>query len=213
MMPRRTCKLVGLAALAVLALAPGGASAITVSGEVEPTLGSGQFMALKITIDDAKTTFEMTGPDFSWFAFGFDTTTMAGYSLIVQGTDGSRTAVEQNLRGIGNPGTPQAVQNISIVSTLHDEINDLTTIVVERVNDTGDANDPDFTPSMGPLAVIAAYDSFASPASPNPNLSFHGTGGRGFATVTFSEVPEPGATGLACLAAVGGATVRRRRRG
>ena len=78
-------------------------------------------MELTMTIDDTKTRFELTGPDYSWFAFGFDTTTMMGYSLIVEGLNDSRTAVEQNLVGIGNPGGPQATQNISIIDTIHDD--------------------------------------------------------------------------------------------
>jgi hypothetical protein len=167
------------------------ACAIPIRGSVEPTTPLGQFVALNMTIGDTATRFELTGPDYSWFAFGFDTTTMFGYSLIIQGTDATRTAVEQNLRGIGNPGSPQATQNISIINTLHDATNNLTTIVVERPNETGDPNDPVFSTNMTALNVIWASDGFASPSSPNPILAYHDTVGRGFATIAFSPIPEP----------------------
>ncbi|MCI0335797.1 MAG: hypothetical protein L0228_21530 [Planctomycetes bacterium] len=189
---------------------PGSAWATTATGTVAPLIPSGQFMSMTMTIDDTKTTFELTGPDFSWFAFGFDTTTMQGYALIVEGTDGARTAVEQNLVAIGNPGSPQATQNISIVDTIHHAAVDLTTIVIERLNSTGDTNDPIFSPSMTSLDIIGAYDSFSSPSSPNPFLSYHGSSGRGFGTITFSIVPEPATASLAALAAAMALVVRRR---
>jgi hypothetical protein len=173
------------------------ASAETVIGTIEPVITSGKYMAMTMTIDDAKTTFEMTGPDYSWFAFGFgDTatggaTSMQGYSLIVEGTDANRTVVEQNLLGVGSPGDPQDMQNINILSTTHDAARDLTTVVVERLNSTGDPNDPDFSPSMESLEVIWGLSAFSSPTAPAPVLNYHGSGGRGFETITFSEVPEP----------------------
>jgi hypothetical protein len=179
---------------------PASALAITVQGTGQPYFPSGQIMSLKMTIDDAKTRFEMTGPDFSWFAFGFDTTTMFGYSLIVQGTDGNRTAVEQNLQGVGAPGSPQALQNINIVNTIHDDLNNLTTIVIDRVNNTGDPEDPVFSPNMTQLDIIGAYSSFSNPANPNGTLSYHGSGGRGFGIIQFSVVPEPTAISLAVIA-------------
>lgn len=180
--------IVAFAAVASSALT---AAAATVTGSSSPSMTSGQFMSIDMTIDDNKTRFELIGPDFSWFAFGFDTTTMAGYSLIIQGTDAARTAVEQNIVGIGQPGSPQATQNISIISTEHLAAQDLTKIVIERVNNTGDSNDPIFSPSMSSLNVISGFDSFSSPAFPNPNLSYHGSGGRGFGRIEFSPVPEP----------------------
>jgi hypothetical protein len=185
------------------------ASAVTVTGTIEPIIPSGNYMALTMTIDDAKTTFELTGPDYSWFAFGFDTTTMFGYSLIIEGTGANRTAVEQNLLGVGSPGDPQPVQNINIVSTTHDAANDLTTIVVERPNNTGDADDPAFSPSMQSLEVIWGYSAFSSPTEPAPMLSYHGSGGRGFDTITFHVVPEPTTTLLAALAAALSLTTTR----
>ena len=166
---------------------------------------------MSITIFDTKTRFALTGPDYSWFAWGFDTTTMAGYSFIVEGTDDSRTVVEQNLSGIGDPGSPQDEQNISIVNVLHDVDNDLTTVIVDRVNSTGDPNDPDFSMSMTALPVIWAFDSFSSPTSPNGVLSFHGRDGRGDTVIEFSPVPEPTGVALTALAAAGLSLVRRRR--
>ena len=151
---------------------------------------------MKMTIDDSATTFELTGPDFSWFAFGFDTTVMQGYSFIVEGLDASRTAVEQNLVAAGNPGAPQDEQNITILSTTHDALNNLTTIVIERPNQTGDPEDPDFSTSMTQLDVIWAFRASASPASPSPTLNFHGANGRGVASISFSPVPEPGTASL-----------------
>jgi hypothetical protein len=190
-----------LTALAAVFSLPRVTQALTVSGTVEPGIPSGQFMSLTMTIDDTKTRFEMTGPDFSWFAFGFDTTTMQGYALIIQGTDDNRTAVEQNLVAVGDPGSPQATQNINIISTTHDSGLALTTIVIERLNNTGDINDPIFSPSISSLDIIGAYSSFASPAFPIPNLGYHGSNGRGFGTIEFTAVPEPTAVSLAALGA------------
>jgi hypothetical protein len=177
------------------------ASAAIVEGTVQPAIPSGQFISLSMKIDDAKTTFELTGPDYSWFALGFDTETMFGYSLIVEGTDGNRTVVEQNLQGVGLPGSPQVGQDISIVSTIHDAANDLTTILIERPNNTGDANDAVFSPSMTELDIIGAYDSFSSPSSPNGSLSYHGRDGRGVGTITFAAIPEPTTFWYVALAA------------
>jgi hypothetical protein len=102
--------------------------------------------------------------EYSFFAFGFDTTTMFGYSLIVEGTHNNRTVVEQNLQGIGNPGSPQTTKNIELISVSHDASSDLTTLLLERANHT-DPNDPDFDPGMTRLDVIWGYSSFASPQS------------------------------------------------
>jgi hypothetical protein len=190
---------------------PRTARAVTITGMVEPTTPLGQYMALKMTIDDTKTTFEMTGPDYSFFAFGFNATTMQGYSLIVEGLDATRTVVEQNLAGIGNPGAPQTTQNVTITSTTHDPANNLTTIVVERANSTGDSADPDFSTSMTSLPLIWGYNSFASPNDPQPNLDFHGSQGRGFVTIEF--VPEPTGGVLAAGSTLALAAWRRRRAG
>jgi hypothetical protein len=188
MIPFRSCFAATLCALVVIV---SDASGVTVEGTVEPAIPSGQFISLSMTIDDTKTRFELTGPDFSWFALGFDTTTMLGYALIVEGTDANRTVVEQNLLGIGIPGSPQAHQDISVISTIHDTANDLTTIVLERPNNTGDGDDAVFSPSMTELDIIGAYDSFSSPSSPNGFLTYHGSQGRGFGTITFFAIPEP----------------------
>jgi hypothetical protein len=199
-----------LAPLFVLLLARV-AQAAPVSGEVEITTPLGRHMALKMDINDTTTTFELTGPDFSWFAFGFDTTMMNGYSLIIEGLDAARTAHERNLITIGNPGVPQATQNISIVSTFHDTANDLTTITIQRPNNTGDSNDPNFSTSMTSLDVIWAYRAAASPSSPAPNLNNHGANGRGATLITFTPVPEPcGMSLLAIMAAVGLASRKTR---
>jgi hypothetical protein len=198
-------------ALIAVTLFAGTASAITVTGTVEPNIPSGQHMALTMTIDDTTTTFELTGPDFSWFAFGFNTMTMQGYSLIVEGINDQRMVVEQNLVGRGNPGSPQATQNLVVVDSSHDQANDLSTLVIQRPNNTGDPNDPVFTTSMTSLPIIWGYDSFASPAIPNPDLTYHGFSGRGFATITLAVVPEPAGLLLAAMAAVVLAAPRRRK--
>ena len=210
MILRHTISIARFAALAAIVLLPATASAKVIHGNSESTSPSGQLMELTMTIDDTKTRFELTGPDYSWFAFGFDTTTMMGYSLIVEGLNDSRTAVEQNLVGIGNPGGPQATQNISIIDTIHDDPNNLTTIIIERPNTTGDSNDPVFNTSMTSLPIIWAHDSFATPTSPNPDLTYHGNGGRGFATIRFEVVPEPTAMLLATMAGAALCTLRRR---
>jgi hypothetical protein len=191
-------KLACAATVGAVLLGTSAVRAGTVNGSVEVTPEAGRYLALDMTISDTTTRFTLTGPDFSWFAFGFDTDTMQGYSLIVEGTDATRTAVEQNLAGIGNPGLPQGTQNISLVDVTHDAANDLTTVVIERANNTGDATDPVFSPSMTTLDVIWAYSSFSSPAAPAPELSFHGTGGRGTTVITF--VPEPTGGSLAAIA-------------
>ena len=203
-MPHFSSALCMLAVVSTVFSLPKLAQAAPITGKVEITTPLGQFMALKMDINDTTTTFELTGPDFSWFAFGFDTTIMNGYSFIVEGLDGTRTAHERNLVANGNPGAPQTTQNISIVSTIHDAANDLTTITLERPNQTGDPNDPDFSTSMTALDVIWAYRAAASPAAPVPNLNNHGASGRGQAKITFAPVPEPStALLLASLAAIG----------
>lgn len=184
--------------------------AVTVTGAVDVTSPDGQPLALKMTIDDLTTRFELTGPSFSWFAWGFDTTAMQGYSIIVEGLDDSRSIVEQNLLGRGNPGDPQETQNLDFIDVIYDADANLTTVILERLNDTGDADDPLFSPSMTTLPVIYAYDSAATVELSNPFLRNHGRNGRGFADITF--VPEPGSIALIALAtglAVAGWRCRR----
>ena len=212
MIPHRDSLFAVVATCSLLVGMSATASAATVTGTIEPTIPSGKYMALTMTIDDSKTTFKMTGPDYSWFAFGFDTMTMQGYSLIVEGTDATRTAVEQNLLGIGSPGDPQDMQNINIVSTTHNSASDLTTIIIERPNNTGDPNDPVFSPTMDSLEVIWGLSAFSSPAAPAPILGYHGSDGRGSDTITFAVVPEPTSALLASLAATLLLGLRRKRR-
>jgi len=212
MLPQQS-RFVYLIALGALLSYPANADARTTFGRADVTTPLGHELSLEMTIDDSNTTFEMTGPSFSFFAFGFDATTMRGYSLIVEGTDATRTVVEQNLLGIGDPGTPQTTQDIDLISTFHDAANDLTTLVVRRLNHTGDPNDPEFTPSMEELDVIWAYSSFATPEFPAPELSYHGSNGRGVATITFTLIPEPNSVVLWAMtsAVLGSAAASRRR--
>ena len=213
MIIRRVDFVCGLIVIGALLWLPQTAAAIAIRGTIAPVNTSGQYMSLTMTITDTTTTFEMTGPDFSWFAFGFNTTTMQGYALIVEGTDDSRSAVEQNLLGIGNPGSPQLEQNIDFLDVTHDVDNELTTVIIERPNNTGDPDDPVFSTSMTSLDVIAAFDSSSSPAQPSPTLSYHGPGGRGEDKITFAIVPEPASLALvAILAAASTICVRPRRR-
>jgi hypothetical protein len=198
-----------LAVLLTVGMFPSLALSAPITGEVEITTPLGQYMALKMDINDTTTTFELTGPDFSWFAFGFDTTMMNGYSLIIEGLDGTRTAHERNLVTVGNPGAPQAIQNISIVSTVHDAAKDLTTITLERLNNTGDFNDPNFSTSMTSLDVIWAYRAAASPAAPVANLNNHGANGRGATFISFAPVPEPCSAMLVGTFAMLGLSSRR----
>jgi hypothetical protein len=209
---RRVDFVSGLIVVVALLWLPQPAAAIAIRGTVAPVNTSGQYMSLTMTITDTTTTFEMTGPDYSWFAFGFDTTTMLGYSLIIEGTNDSRSGVEQNLLGVGNPGSPQLQQNINFVDVTHDVDNALTTVIIERPNNTGDPNDPVFSTGMTSLNVIAAFDSFASPDEPNPTLSYHGRGGRGEATVFFAPVPEPASLALAAILVAAVALGERPRR-
>jgi len=200
-----------LVAFVALVGVTGNATAVPVKGSVAVTSPEGQPLALTMTIDDVKTRFEMTGPSFSWFAFGFDTMTMQGYSIIVEGLDDTRSAVEQNLVGRGNPGSPQAIQNLELIDATYDSDADSTTVILERLNDTDDANDPAFSTNMTSLALIFAYDSAATVIQPNPSLANHGRSGRGFATITFEPVPETGTAALILLGTgLSGATWRRR---
>lgn len=199
-------------ALAVAFHSPRDATAITVKGTAEVQTPNGQYMALTMTIDDEETIFELTGPDYSWFAFGFDTTSMMGYSLIVQGTDANRTVVEQNLVARGNPGIPQAVQNILHFDTNHDEPNNLTHLSILRANNTGDTDDPIFSPSMTSLDIIWAFSALASPEAPAPNMANHRQAGRGVAQIQFAEIPEPSCASLVALGASAIVVTKRQRR-
>jgi hypothetical protein len=181
-----------------------------VTGLMQPTTPLGQFLSLRVTIGDTTTRFELTGPDFSFFAFGFDTVTMQGYSLIVQGTGANRTVNEQNLVGVGNPGGPQATQNLDLVSSTHDSVNHLSTLVLERANSTGDSEDPVFSPNMTSLNMIWGYNSYATPDFPYGDIDYHGRDGRGFATLNFAPVPEP--TGWVLLSGASAWGLRRRKR-
>jgi hypothetical protein len=211
MILRQACVFVGIATFIALISMPRSAAAIAVSGTVEPAIPSGQFIAMKMTVDDTTTTFELTGPDFSWFALGFtEEMTMKGYAFIVEGTDATRTVVEQNIMAVGDPGSPQSTQNISILNTIHDSANHLTTVILERANDTGDTNDPVFSPITTSFAIMGAYDSFSSSAAPNGVLTYHGRNGRGFGTITL--VPEPGGVVLASLAVASMLFASKRRR-
>jgi hypothetical protein len=179
------------------------ALAAPVAGTVHVAAPSGQQLSMTMKIDEAKTTLSLTGPSYSWFSFGFDTTTMEGYSLIVEGLNDARTVVEQNLLGSGTPGSPQAIQNVSILGTSYDAAQNLTTIVLERANQTGDPNDPSFSTSMTSLDVIWAYRGSATPALPSPTLNYHGRNGRGDVSLTFSPAPEPATVVSLALAAIG----------
>lgn len=187
------------------------ALAVAVTGTVNATSPEGQPLALKMTIDDVKTRFELTGPSFSWFAWGFDTTTMQGYAIIIEGLDDTRDVVEQNLVARGNPGDPQATQNLDLIDTIYDADTDLTTVILERLNNTGDTEDPVFSPNMTFLDLIFAYDSAATVTIPNPFLRNHGRNGRGFAGISFEPVPEAG-TATLCMLGVGLAAAKWRRR-
>ena len=187
-------------ALAVAFCSPRDAAAVTAKGTVEVLSPTGQYLALTMTIDEEDTIFELTGPDYSWFAFGFDTTSMMGYSLIVQGIDANRTVVEQNLVQRGNPGVPQAVQDIYHFDTDHDEQNNLSRLSIFRANNTGDTDDPVFSPSMSSLDIIWAFSDAASPASPISMMGNHGRNGRGVAQIQFAVIPEPTCSTLLVLA-------------
>lgn len=190
-----------LLATGVLVALAESASALVVGGLVNATSPEGQPLALKMTIDDVKTRFELTGPSFSWFAWGFDTTTMQGYSIIIEGLDDTLSVVEQNLAGRGDPGEPQVTQNLDFIDAFYDADADLTTVILERLNDTGDAEDPVFSPTMTFLDLIFAYDSAATVDAPNALLRNHGRNGRGFAGIAFEPVPEASTAVLFMLGA------------
>ena len=191
-----------IALLCGLAFVAETALAVPIAGRIQATSSLGQLLTMTLKITDETTIFELTGPDYSFFAFGFDTTTMRGYSLIIQGLDDDRTVVEQNLVGIGNSGSPQSNQNLNVLDICHDEHRNLTTLIIERASQTGDSDDPDFSTNMTSLDVIWAYDAFATPENPIGFLSHHGSAGRGSATVLFSPIPEPTSALLAVAGSV-----------
>jgi hypothetical protein len=186
------------------------ASAQPISGTVVANTGGGPSITLSVAIDETTTRMVLTGPSYSWFAWGFGATTMAGYSVIVEGLDANRTVVEQNLVGIGDEGVPQATQNLQVVSTTVDAATALTTIELVRANNTGDPNDPVFDTSLTSVPMIWAYSRFASAEFPAPTLGFHTTSGRGFSTLTFTPIPEPAGVTLAAIAGLGAGWRRRR---
>ncbi|MGL4512444.1 MAG: hypothetical protein ACRCT8_05080 [Lacipirellulaceae bacterium] len=205
-MPFRT-RLILSATLVVAALA-GPSHADPITGVVVADTDGRPRLELAMAVDATTTRLVLTGPSYSWFSWGFGATTMAGYSVVVEGTGASRTVVEQNLLGIGNEGSPQATQNLSFVSIIADDFQQLTTITLERASNTGDPSDPVFDTSLTSIPMIWAYAQFSSVDNPAPTLGFHGVGGRGFATLSFMVVPEPSAA-LLCAMALG---VRRRGR-
>lgn len=183
-----------------LAALPSNVSGEVLKGFVEPVTPLGQYLSLEMTIGETHTLFKMTGPDFSWFGFGFDPDvtsppTMQGYSIIVEGLDGIRTAHERNLGGVGNPGDAQPTQNLELLWSSHDAANNLSTVLLRRANDTGDPLDVPFPGNQNPLPIIWSYDASASPDLRVPNLSYHGFDGKGFVDIAFTPIPEP--TGLA----------------
>jgi hypothetical protein len=195
-----------------LAALPSSVSAEVVKGFIEPVTPLGQYMSLEMTIGETHTLFKMTGPDYSWFGFGFEPNmTMQGYAIIVEGTNAARTAHERNLIGVNQPGDPQASQDIEILDIDHDALHNLSTILLRRANDTGDSLDPEFPPSQNPLPMIWSYGSFGSEDFPEPNLSYHGSNGRGFIDIEFTPIPEPSGIALGSLA-VGSLLLARRRR-
>src|SRR5690606_10455500 len=158
-----------------LAALPSNVSGEVVRGFIEPVTPLGQYLSLEMTIGETHTLFEMTGPDYSWFGFGFEPEgTMQGYSIIVEGNDAARTAHERNLGGVGNPGDAQATQNLEFLGASHDAANNLSTILLRRANITGDVLDPSFPPDENPLPMIWSYAASSSPDLPDPNLSYHG---------------------------------------
>ena len=200
------------AAAVALCLATGAArlaDAAPITASVD-TIAEGFPLALSMTVDDTTTRLVVSGPSSSWFAWGFGATTMAGYTVIVEGLDANRTVVEQNMFGIGQEGSPQAAQNLQVVSIDNNATLGVTTIALERANSTGDPNDPVFSTSLTTLPVIWGFSQFSSPDNPAPTLSFHGIGGRGFATLNFTVVPEPGAVLLATIAWFAASGQRRR---
>ncbi len=201
-----------------LAALPSNVSGEVLRGFVEPVTPLGQYLSLEMTIGETHTLFKMTGPDYSWFAFGFDpeqgmppTLGMLGYTIIVEGLDATRTATEYNLLGIGNPGSPQPEQNLEILHTSHDAASDLTTILIRRPNDTGDPLDPSFPRDRNPLPIIWSYAGFSTPDFPSPILNYHGSDGRGHMTIEFTPIPEPSGIALGGLA-VGSLLLANRRR-
>lgn len=205
----------GINAVRLLVIAAGGllagpAAGESITGHFGVTTSTGHPLEINIAIDPTTTTFKLTGPDFSWFAFGFNTQSMTGYALIVEGMDNNRTVVEQNLVFAGDPGTPQAEQNIAVVDLVHHEADDLTTLVITRPNTTGDPEDLDFSPGIAELGIIWAYDQYATPLFPTPIMGYHGSA-RGGAMMTFTVIPEPGTFVLLSAAVLAVGSGRRLR--
>jgi hypothetical protein len=190
-----------LAAVGALALFPGAASAVSITGSMEPNLLLGppppDGMGLTLTIDDTITRFEMTGPSDRWFAFAFDTTTMVGYALMVEG-HGDERSVEEHDMSYGDPGPHLEPSSLNIVTLISDVVNGLSTVVVERPSILGEPNRVDFLTSWTNLNVVWAYDSLNFGEPPD----YHGSAGRGFGNVTFTVIPEPATWIILLLGAV-----------
>ena len=77
-------------ALLLGSIGPGTASALPITASAD-TIAEGFPLALTMTVDDSATRLVLRGPSSSWFAWGFGATTMAGYTVIVQGLDAKLT--------------------------------------------------------------------------------------------------------------------------
>ncbi len=160
-----------LAALLTLLLAGPSSAAIFVGTAASPTTPS---VELEITLDDGaeEITFVLRGPDDRWFAWGFGTDGMSGYSLIVE-QDGGVTFHERNLVATGDPGAPQAQQDLSLVSS--SSAGGVTELVLTRALDTGDANDFLFPAGEGTVELIWGRGGSSGAGT----LAYHGPQNKG----------------------------------
>ena len=129
---------------------------------------------VEVRVDDVASTVEMTfrGPSNRWFAFGFGSLSMAGYTIITEQT-GGLNFYERDMVSVGNPGSIQAQQDLTLVSD--DSAGGITEFTVTRPLITGDANDFVFPTSAQVVEVIWARGSGDGVTT----LAYHGNTNRG----------------------------------
>ena len=123
------------------------------------TLRSGYTMELNISADTGMTTLTLSGPSTVWMAVGFGGQAMSDGADVFR-TNGV-TADDARATGRFMPAN-DAQQDWTMTSN---SINGGTrTIVAERLNNTGDANDFVFSPSAGSISIIWALGSSTNTA-------------------------------------------------
>lgn len=157
--------------LLMLVTIPNAEAAVWVGSVTSPSTPT---VEVEVRVDDVASTVEMTfrGPSNRWFAFGFGSATMSGYTIIAEQT-GGLNFYERDMTSIGNPGVIQPQQDLTLVSDT--SAGGTTEFTVTRALNTGDVNDFVFPTSEQVVEVIWARGSFDGATS----LAYHGGTNRG----------------------------------